>query len=185
MLGKKIYCIPRNQRKYVWGNDNWKNLLEDLDFLQGTGKYHFLGSIVLNTQSNPNNDDIEYYEIVDGQQRITAIILILIVIAQIFKDRNEDALFQGLLPYIQTTNINNQTSSTLHTDVHTCIVVFLALCLRMCINVDTERLVAQHLVGGLITVAGIIVEKVGQHLAALDFPCIKVHGLTDITHSYS
>ena len=122
LLGKKIYCIPRNQRKYVWNIDNWKNLLEDLDFLQDTGKFHFLGSIVLNTQPNPNNDDVEYFEIVDGQQRITTIILILIVIAQIFKERGEDALFQGLLPYIQTTNINNQTSSTLHTDVHTCIM---------------------------------------------------------------
>lgn len=122
LLGKKIYCIPRNQRKYVWEIDNWKNLLEDLDFLQGTGKYHFLGSIVLNTQPNPNDDDIEYFEIVDGQQRITTIILILIVIAQIFKERGEDALFQGLLPYIQTTNINNQTSCTLQTDVHSCIM---------------------------------------------------------------
>ena len=122
LLGKKIYYIPRNQRKYVWGNDNWQNLLEDLDFLQNTGKYHFLGSIVLNTQFNPNNDDVERFEIVDGQQRITTVILILIVISQIFKERDEDALFQGLLPYIQTTNINNQTSSTLHTDVHTCIM---------------------------------------------------------------
>ena len=122
LLGKKIYRIPRNQRKYVWSIDNWKNLLEDLDFLQGTGKYHFLGSIVLNTQPNQYNDDVEYFEIVDGQQRITTILLILIVIAQIFKERGEDALFQGLLPYIQTTNINNQTSSTLHTDVHTCIM---------------------------------------------------------------
>ncbi|MBD5191127.1 MAG: DUF262 domain-containing protein [Bacteroidales bacterium] len=122
LLGKKIYSIPRNQRKYVWGEDNWKNLLEDLDFLRETGKYHFLGSIVLNSQPNPNNDDIEYYEIVDGQQRITTVILILIVIAQIFKERHEDALFQGLLPYIQTTSINNQTSCTLHTDVHSCIM---------------------------------------------------------------
>lgn len=122
LLGKKVYTIPRNQRKYVWGIDNWKNLLEDLDFLQETGKYHFLGSIVLNTLPNTNNDDIEYYEIVDGQQRITTIILILIVIAQIFKERNEDALFQGLLPYIQTTNINNQTSCILHTDGHSCIM---------------------------------------------------------------
>lgn len=122
LLGKKIYYIPRNQRKYVWNADNWKNLLEDLDFVQDTGKYHFLGSIVLNTQPNPNNDDVEYFEIVDGQQRITTIILILIVIAQIFKERDEDALFQGLLPYIQTTNINNQTSCILHTDVHTCIM---------------------------------------------------------------
>ena len=90
--------------------------MENLDFLQDTGKFHFLGSIVLNTQPNPNNDDVEYYEIVDGQQRITTIILILIVIAQIFKERGEEALFQGLLPYILYTNINNQTSSTLHSN---------------------------------------------------------------------
>ncbi len=122
LLGKKVYSIPRNQRKYVWGLDNWKNLLEDLDFLHGTGKNHFLGSIVLNTLPNPNNDDIEYYEIVDGQQRITTIILILIVIAQIFKERNEDSFFQGLLPYIQTTNINNHTACTLRTDGHSCIM---------------------------------------------------------------
>jgi len=122
LLGKKIYYIPRNQRKYVWKTENWKNLLEDLDFLQGTGKDHFLGSIVLNTLPNQDNDDIEYYEIVDGQQRITTIVLILIVIAQIFKERGEDPLFQGLLSYIQTTNFNNRTSSTLHSDVHTCIM---------------------------------------------------------------
>lgn len=122
LLGRQIYKIPRNQRKYVWGPENWKNLLEDLDFLQGTGQVHFLGSIVLDTLPNQNNDDVEYYEIVDGQQRITTIVLILVVIAQIFKERNEEQLFQGLLPYIQTTNINNQTSSILHTDVHTCIM---------------------------------------------------------------
>ncbi len=123
LLGKKIYSIPRNQRKYVWKAENWKNLLEDLDFLRGTtGKAHFLGSIVLNTQTNHNNDDIEYYEIVDGQQRITTIVMILVVIAQIFKERGEYALFQSLLSYIQTTNINNKTSCTLNTDVHTCIM---------------------------------------------------------------
>ena len=67
----------------------------------------------------------------------------------------------------------------------TCVVVFLTLCLRVSVDVDAERFMAQHLVGGLVTVAGIIVEEIGQHLAAFDFPCIKVHGLTDITHSYS
>ncbi len=122
LLGKKIYSIPRNQRKYVWDIDNWKNLLEDLDFLKGSTKNHFLGSIVLNTQLNLNNDDLEYYEIIDGQQRMTTIILILIVIAQIFRDRNEEALFQGLLSYIQTTNINNKTFCILSTDGHSCIM---------------------------------------------------------------
>lgn len=122
LLGKKVYSIPRNQRKYVWDKENWKDLLEDLDFIQDTRKVHFLGSIVLNTLPNQNDDDVEYYEIVDGQQRITTIILILVVIAQIFKERKETALFQGLLPYIQTTNINNEKSCVLLTDVHSCIV---------------------------------------------------------------
>lgn len=122
LLGKKIYSIPRNQRKYVWDIDNWKNLLEDLDFLKGSTKNHFLGSIVLNTLPNLNNDDLEYYEIIDGQQRITTIVLILIVIAQIFRERKEEALFQGLLPYIQTTNINNKTSCILYTDGHSCVM---------------------------------------------------------------
>lgn len=122
LLGKKIYSIPRNQRKYVWDIDNWKNLLEDLDFLESSTKNHFLGSIVLNTLPNLNNDDLEYYEIIDGQQRITTIVLILIVIAQIFRERKEEALFQGLLPYIQTTNINNKTSCILYTDGHSCIM---------------------------------------------------------------
>lgn len=125
LLGKKIYSIPRNQRRYVWNSDNWKDLLEDLDFLQSSGKDHFFGSIVLNTMPN-RNDDVEYYEIVDGQQRITTTILILIVIAQIFKERGENALFQGLLPYIQTTNINNETASTLFTDVHSCIMTLVS-----------------------------------------------------------
>ena len=147
LLGKKIYSIPRNQRKYVWGEDNWKNLLEDLDFLRETGKYHFLGSIVLNSQPNPNNDDIEYYEIVDGQQRITTVILILIVIAQIFKERHEDALFQGLLPYIQTTSINNQTSCTLHTDVHSCIMNLVS-CIA---DKDTPNNTLQLLITNCIT----------------------------------
>lgn len=147
LLGKKVYSIPRNQRKYVWGTDNWKNLLGDLDFLQDSGKYHFLGSIVLNTLHNPNNDDIEYYEIVDGQQRITTIILILIVIAQIFKERNEDALFMGLLPYIQTTNINNQTSCILHTDGHSCIMNLVS----HIANKDTSCNTLQSLITNCIT----------------------------------
>lgn len=125
LLGKKIYSIPRNQRRYVWNEDNWKDLLEDLDFLQSSGKDHFFGSIVLNTMPN-RNDDVEYYEIVDGQQRITTTILILIVIAQIFKERGENSLFRGLLPYIQTTNINNETASTLFTDVHSCIMALVS-----------------------------------------------------------
>ena len=66
-----------------------------------------------------------------------------------------------------------------------CVVVLFPLGLGMGIDVDAERFMAHHLVGGLVTVAGIIVEEEGQHFAAFDFPCIKVHGLTDICHSFS
>ena len=42
LFGKKSYSISRNQRRNVWNTDNWKDLLEDLDFLQNSGKNHFL-----------------------------------------------------------------------------------------------------------------------------------------------
>ena len=42
LFSKKIYSIPRNQRRYVWNTDNWEDLLEDLDLLQNSGKNHCL-----------------------------------------------------------------------------------------------------------------------------------------------
>ncbi|WP_373437693.1 DUF262 domain-containing protein [Metamycoplasma equirhinis] len=81
-----IYIIPKNQRKYVWGESEWNELFEDLFLIDQSENYnHFLGSIVL-AKENANN----IYSIIDGQQRFTTIsILILSVINQLYKINEE------------------------------------------------------------------------------------------------
>ncbi len=30
LFNRKIYNVPRNQRRYVWNRDNWQELFEDV-----------------------------------------------------------------------------------------------------------------------------------------------------------
>ena len=62
------YVIPKYQREYKWTTEKVKTLITDIN-----NRDKFLGNIILNKVSN-------YYEIVDGQQRITTILLILIAL---------------------------------------------------------------------------------------------------------
>lgn len=48
ILNRVVFDIPRNQRKYVWTENNWKELLEDVVFsCRKDVTPHFMGSIVL------------------------------------------------------------------------------------------------------------------------------------------
>ncbi|EMC24401.1 DUF262 domain-containing protein [Streptococcus mutans] len=76
------YSIPRYQRNYVWKEINWKELLVDIRFTMDNGSdiswSHFLGTIVLNKIDSEKG--IDRYEIIDGQQRLTTIYILIIVI---------------------------------------------------------------------------------------------------------
>ena len=65
---KKQYVIPKYQREYKWSLDQVKTLISDINKHE-----KFLGNIILNEFS-------DFYEIVDGQQRITTLFLILIAL---------------------------------------------------------------------------------------------------------
>ncbi len=83
--GDTKFEIPRNQRRYVWREKQWKELLGDILYIRRKQLVerkeinHFLGTFVL--QENENN-----YEIIDGQQRITTLLLILSSICVIFNE---------------------------------------------------------------------------------------------------
>lgn len=48
ILNRAVFDIPRNQRRYVWTENNWKELLEDVVFsCRKDVAPHFIGSIVL------------------------------------------------------------------------------------------------------------------------------------------
>lgn len=87
-----VYIVPRYQRSYVWKETNWSELLTDITFTMNTGSRaswsHFLGTIVLNDVNrelkSSKDPGVTYYEIIDGQQRITTIYIIFAAIVKHF-----------------------------------------------------------------------------------------------------
>lgn len=71
------YIVPFFQRPYVWDEDRWEPLWDDIarvatDPLRGLPKVrpHFLGSIVLQ-QRQTGITEGPRREVIDGQQRLT------------------------------------------------------------------------------------------------------------------
>jgi len=76
--GKK-YKVPPFQRDYSWREDNWEELWWDIRDLEAEESVHYLGSIVL--QKNSEKE----YIIIDGQQRIITLSLIVISVINCYR----------------------------------------------------------------------------------------------------
>lgn len=118
LFNKKIYVIPRNQRRYVWQKENWKDLLDDLLFIiqSKSDKNHFIGSIVL--IKNGAEGGISKYTIIDGQQRTFTVLFLLASIVYIFKEDGEKNLFYGLGECIMPKDIANNPQSAIIADYY-------------------------------------------------------------------
>lgn len=70
------------QRSYVWKEDLWARLLEDMEFVVKTKKPHFLGSIILKEGRKPKQGEnfADCRTIVDGQQRLTTFLIFMKVL---------------------------------------------------------------------------------------------------------
>lgn len=90
----KSYVIPAYQREYKWDETRVAMLLNDIK-----NRDKFLGNVMLSQQENS-------YQIVDGQQRITTIMLILIAIFNKYNNGDEAQTVeqQDIYPYIQSEN---------------------------------------------------------------------------------
>lgn len=73
---------------------------------------HFIGSTVL--ESKGKKDGLDYYTIIDGQQRITTIVLALIAIMKLLVEYGMDDDYYGTLEYIRVKNNRNQKMSILY-----------------------------------------------------------------------
>lgn len=74
--------IPSYQRRYSWEPVHVEELLHDVDLIEG-GDRHLLGSIVC--LMGPHTGGVNDLELVDGQQRITTIMIVLWCIAERLK----------------------------------------------------------------------------------------------------
>jgi len=72
---KKQYAIPVYQRNYEWSKEQCVKLFEDIVLAYKKDRTHFCGSVVY----APLKQDpkMNYYIIIDGQQRLTTIYLLL------------------------------------------------------------------------------------------------------------
>ena len=90
MQGKRIFRIPDYQRGYSWEEQQRADLLKDIEYLIKSGyEYrHYTGTIVASLNDEETNDvanDYEVFDVVDGQQRMTSLILLLSVICRLLK----------------------------------------------------------------------------------------------------
>lgn len=78
--------VPFFQRPYVWNEENWKELLDDLRETQAT---HFLGSVILKKKEThtwePNKSVI-----IDGQQRLTTLSILIKALYDCMQDEKEN-----------------------------------------------------------------------------------------------
>ncbi|MBF2098179.1 MAG: DUF262 domain-containing protein [Gloeomargaritaceae cyanobacterium C42_A2020_066] len=68
------YTIPRFQRDYSWGDEEWEDLWTDLiGAIKPDGEpAHYMGYLVLQTR------DDKFFDVIDGQQRLTTLSLIVL-----------------------------------------------------------------------------------------------------------
>lgn len=82
---KVVFRIPVYQRNYDWSEENCNRLLDDIKTIIDTGEKHFLGTIVFMAPKG-GGFALKEYTIIDGQQRLTTLMLLLKALADISQD---------------------------------------------------------------------------------------------------
>lgn len=108
LFSGRLLRVPDYQRGYAWDKKNWTDFLEDLDLLP-RGKHHYTGTVVLDRVTKPPEGEApepsvwdqsgfgyEVFNIVDGQQRMTTVVLLLDAIRrELARDPAHKSLAQG------------------------------------------------------------------------------------------
>jgi len=91
---QEVYKVPLYQRPYAWTRDQWENLFEDINRLETTD-VHFLGSIVV-VPEGEHRLGVNYFQVVDGQQRLATVLIWLSAIRDIAEEKGNDSVSSHL-----------------------------------------------------------------------------------------
>ena len=91
---KVLFRIPVYQRNYDWSEANCTRLLDDIKHILDTGTKHFLGTIVF-MASKDNGFSLSEYIIIDGQQRLTTMMLFLKALCDL-AEKNETEIAEEI-----------------------------------------------------------------------------------------
>lgn len=130
-LLEKNYYIPNYQRGYRWGKEEVTKLLDDIwDFdSNDNSKFYCLQPLIILPQTPPNTEEVQRYEVVDGQQRLTTLNLIVHYFNEYFRGsskypemdlcyqtRPESSKFISTLNTEETEGVQEKTEKTLNID---------------------------------------------------------------------
>ena len=101
----KVFIIPPFQRNYEWSEKECRALFEDIINSCINNKNHYLGNVVYYEGEN-NGASLNEFILVDGQQRITTILLILCALRDRFKEIGDEDTYRN----INRRYLNNDTS---------------------------------------------------------------------------
>jgi len=118
LFSERVFRVPYYQRFYSWGRKQREDLFGDIKDLshKGGNRHHFMATIVCyRTKEVKPIGSLDYtvYDIVDGQQRITTLVLLLKAIEMRLDEGNDRNDVRRLLVkdddnllLLQTNNIN-------------------------------------------------------------------------------
>lgn len=123
LLGNGLtYRIPRFQRDYSWGEDEWDDLWQDIlgTIAAGGEPAHYMGYLVLQSA------DDKLFDVIDGQQRLTTLsIIVLAALKNLQRLINEgkepgrtrqrlDQLRQTYIGYLDPVTLMSRSKLTLN-----------------------------------------------------------------------
>ena len=88
-FASKVFEIPKYQRSYAWEKQNVRELFEDIQEALDTKANHYVGTVVLAKTKNE-----EVFNIVDGQQRVTTIVMFISAIIRKIDDKEDQDFYR-------------------------------------------------------------------------------------------
>lgn len=89
-----FYIVPDYQREYVWKEKEVYQLLEDIsdEMSSSANQPYFIGTILVSPSS-----EVNHFEVIDGQQRLTTLFLLLCAMKYILKGEPQEHVLTNLI----------------------------------------------------------------------------------------
>lgn len=91
----KVFIIPPFQRNYEWSEKECLDLFNDIILSAETSKKHYLGNVVYYVGEN-NGASYSEFILVDGQQRVTTILILLCALRDYFLNNGENSTAESI-----------------------------------------------------------------------------------------
>jgi uncharacterized protein with ParB-like and HNH nuclease domain len=100
LFSNKKYKIPKYQRAFSWDKEKAEQFFDDIFTSGGDGDY-FLGSLLFNNKDG-------FYEVIDGQQRLTTASLLIFSFYLVYKEINEGDASVHIYKYLKSGDLTEK-----------------------------------------------------------------------------